>query len=307
MVRTRSLAVLLMTAVTVVTMATAPSTGAAGKSENWPPSIALPNGWRPEGITAGRGTSLYVGSLANGAIWKTDARTGEGGVLSPGATGMVSVGIDYEQNTNRLWVAGGPTGQIRVVNADTGAILQTYPVAGTGFLNDVAVTKEAVYVTDSSLTRSLLVVIPLQPNGDLPPSTAATILPLTNGARGNGIVEFKQWLVIVQSATGLLFKVDPTTGAATPIDLGGYLVTNGDGLELQGNTLYVVRNRSNVIAKIKLDSHLESGQVLGEITDPGLDVPSTVALQAGRLWAVNARFGTPSPSTATFTVTQLNT
>jgi hypothetical protein len=29
------------------------------------------------------------------------------------------------------------------------------------------------------------------------------------------------------------------------------------------------------------------------VTDPDFDVPTTITFAAGRLWAVNARFGTP--------------
>src|SRR5262245_37461018 len=32
----------------------------------FPSRIDLPDGWQPEGITAGRGTTAYVGSLATG-------------------------------------------------------------------------------------------------------------------------------------------------------------------------------------------------------------------------------------------------
>lgn len=280
---------------------------ASAASPNFPARIDLPNGWRPEGITAGHGTTLYVGSLANGAIWKTDARTGEGGVLSPGAPGRVSVGVEYDTRSDRLWVAGGATGEVRVVDADTGAILRTFTVpgaAGAGFLNDVAVTRDAVYVTDSR--RSLLVVIRTPRNRDLPEADALSILPLTGGASGNGIVAIRGSLVIVQSGPGVLWKVDPATGAATRIDLGGYLVTNGDGLEAHGDNLYVMRNRSNLVAHLELANDLLSGVLVAEITSPGnLDVASTIALQAGRLWAVNARFGTPGPDTAQYWITQL--
>jgi sugar lactone lactonase YvrE len=276
--------------------------------ERFPARINLPDGWRPEGITAGRGNSLYVGSLATGAIWKADARTGVGAVLSAGVAGRVSVGVDYDRRTDRLWVAGGGTGEIRVVDASSGAVLQSFTVPGadgTGFLNDIAVTREAVYVTDSR--RSLLVVISTPRNGEIPGADALKILPLTNGAIGNGIVAHRDALVIVQSGPGLLWKVDPATGAATQIDLGGYLVTNGDGLEARGEDLYVMRNRSNLVALLELDDDtLLSGRLVKEITSPGnLDVASTIAIQGGRLWAVNARFGTPSPETAQYWITQL--
>jgi sugar lactone lactonase YvrE len=279
--------------------------------KRFPARIELPVGWRPEGITAGRGNDLFVGSLADGAVWKTNARTGEGSILTPGATGRVSVGVDFDSRSGYLWIAGGGTGEVRVVDSESGAILQTYVVpgaAGVGFLNDVAVTRDAVFVTDSR--RSLLVVIPLSGRKSLPDPSALTTLTLPAGVFGNGIVESRGWLIIVQSSQpgglpGRLFRVDPATGDAIQIDLGGYPVTNGDGLELDGRNLYVVRNRSNLVAKLDLSKDLLSGSLVREITGE-LDVATTVALQAGRLWAVNARFGIASPATAQYWIAQLD-
>ena len=72
-----------------------------------------------------------------------------------------------------------------------------------------------------------------------------------------------------------------------------HTVTRGsvDGLELQGRTLYAVRN-TNVVTVIRLDSQFAAGTVLGDISNPRLDVPTTATAAAGRLWVVNARFGT---------------
>jgi sugar lactone lactonase YvrE len=301
MLRTRLISI-SVAAMAALSIAPLPSARADGNSRNFPTRIELPNGWRPEGITAGRGNDLFVGSLADGAIWKTNARTGEGAVLTPGAPGRVSVGVEFDKSTRRLWVAGGPTGEIRVLDSESGEILQTYTVpgaaGGVGFLNDIVVTRNAVYVTDSR--RPLLVVIPLESRNSLPPQSALSTLALPDGVFGNGIVANRGWLVIVQTSQpkpapqtpgpGRLFRVDPATGAATQIDVGGYDVTNGDGLELDGRDLYVVRNRSNLVAKIDLSNDLLSGSLDREITGE-LDVPTTAALQADRLWAVNARFG----------------
>ncbi len=42
------------------------------------------------------------------------------------------------------------------------------------------------------------------------------------------------------------------------------------------------------------------------ITHPRLlDVPTTGTIAAGRLWVVNARFGTPSPETIPYWITRL--
>jgi hypothetical protein len=35
---------------------------------SFPETIPLPNGWQPEGIAVGNGTTFYVGSIPTGAI-----------------------------------------------------------------------------------------------------------------------------------------------------------------------------------------------------------------------------------------------
>jgi hypothetical protein len=67
MVRTFLAAALLLAVVPV-----------ANAVQIFPDLIQLPNGWRPEGIAEGRGTSFCVGSLVNGAIYRGDLRTGDG-------------------------------------------------------------------------------------------------------------------------------------------------------------------------------------------------------------------------------------
>jgi streptogramin lyase len=308
--------VVLFIAVLAFVLAPWPAT-AAPPDKNFPARIDLPNGFAPEGIESGRGTSVFVGSLIDGAIWRGDVRTGSGAVLADGATGRVSVGIAYEASRNRLWVAGGGpgfnagVGDVRVYDASSGALLATFlfPTGDVGALNDVAITHDAVYVTDSF--KAQLVVIPLPADGSLPSEDAATLLPVTGDfdqtpgvANLNGIVAKSGVLIVAQSNTGLLFRVDPATGTATEIDLGGATLSNVDGLELHGHLLYAVRN-SNQVTVVRLGSQLATGTVLGNITDPSLDVPTTATVAAGRLWVVNARFGTgPTPDTE-YWITQL--
>jgi streptogramin lyase len=284
----------------------------ARNDTQFPARIDLPDGWQPEGITAGRGTTVYVGSLANGAILEVDVRTGARDVLVPGAAGEVAVGVEYEAGRNRLWVAGGGTGEVRVYDATTGALLRTYTFSPTGFLNDLVVTRDAVYVTDSGIQE--LKVIPLGSGGSLPAS--GTTLPLTgdiqyvpNAFNVNGIVAAGRWLILVQSVTGQLFRVDPDTGVGEAIDLGGASASFGDGLELVGRTLYVVRNQLEEVAVFRLGAKLESARLIGSIVpaEEAADVPTTVAFQAGRLWAVNARFGTPPTPATDYWITRLPT
>jgi sugar lactone lactonase YvrE len=262
-----------------------------------PSQIDLPNGWAPEGITAGPGTTVFVGSLSASGIYRADVRTGAGSVIA-GTQGAFGVGTEYEADANRLWVAGGPTGQVSVFDASSGQRLQTYSFSPAGFLNDLVVTDDAVYVTDSSFAH--LDVIPLGPDDALPDPSAAFMLPLGGdfvlgaGFNLNGIAEARGWLIAVQSNSGQLFRVDPETGAATEIQLGaGVNVINGDGLEVHGRTLYVVQNQNNRIEVFALGPGLASATLQRTLTPAGLDIPTTAAWVAGSLYVSNARFNTP--------------
>ena len=110
----------------------------------------------------------------------------------------------------------------------TGELLETYPFPTAGFINDLDISRNAVYATDS--VNQQLLVVPLGEGGALPAPTAATTMALTGdlsysaGFNANGIAARGGWLVLVQSNEGLLFKVNPRTGETTEIDTGGYSV-----------------------------------------------------------------------------------
>ena len=81
----------------------------------YPEKIALPDGFAPEGIEIASGHTFYVGSVQRGTIYTGDLRTGENGLLVPGAaTNGVrgATGIEYDHG--RLWVAGAGFGTARV-------------------------------------------------------------------------------------------------------------------------------------------------------------------------------------------------
>jgi len=70
-------------------------------------------------------------------------------------------------------------------------------------------------------------------------------------------------------------------------------VNNGDGILLQGKTLYVVQNSLNQIAVVNLNQSFTFGNIVDVITNPLFRVPTTLAKFGDALYAVNARFGTP--------------
>ena len=130
---------------------------------------------------------------------------------------------------------------------------------------------------------------------------------LTGGFNLNGIAASPngRMLIAVQSATGELFRIDPISGATRLVDLGGATLANGDGLLLQGKSLYVVQNAGNRIAVVNLAPNFARGTVAGTISSPGFDIPTTVARFGSRLDAVNARFTTAPTPTTTYSVVQV--
>jgi sugar lactone lactonase YvrE len=275
-------------------------------SSQFPERIALDDGFRPEGIAIGRGATFFVGSIPTGAIYRGDLRTGEGEVIIQGATGRAAIGIEYRRGL--LFVAGGPTGKAFVYSVRSRSLLAEAqlaslpidPVTAPTFVNDVALARGGAYFTDSQrpflyrLGRGGVTRIPL--SGDYVHQPGFNL----NGieATRNG-----KTLVVVQSPTGKLFTVDPQSGVTDEIAIN-QPVTNGDGLLLDGRTLYVVQNRDNKVAVVKLDQRLESGTVSMFLTDPDFDVPTTIDEFGKRLYAVNARFTTPPTPTTPYWLAQ---
>lgn len=269
--------------------------------------IQLPDGFFPEGIASGRGSTFYVGSLVDGAIITGDYRTGETDLLVEGVPGRLSVGMNYDRRSGYLFVAGGPGGVGRVYDTKSGALVAEISL-GPGFINDVIVTREAAYFTNSFAPE--IYAVALGAGGQLLNHSGGTTIPLSGdfvfapgqfNANGIEATPTGSTLLVVNSFFGTIYRVDPQTGVATEIDLGGEAI-NGDGLLLRGKTLYAVVGRLNQIAVISLDSKLTSGQVEEPITNVAYNVPTTVAGFGNSLYAVNAKFGTPPLPTTPYEV-----
>jgi sugar lactone lactonase YvrE len=301
--------ILLATVVALVVAASA-------AARPFPGIIALPIGFQPEGIAV-KGHTFFVGSIPTGAVYRGDLRTGSGAVLVPAQADRMAIGLAVDER-NRIFVAGGPTGQGYVYDARTGASLASFQLAAgldPTFVNDVVVTKDAAWFTDSF--RPVLYRLAIAPDGTL---GTVTTVPLGGdfvqgpGFNANGIdaTPDGKTLVIVQSGAGQLFTVDPATGHADRIELTGGDVAFGDGILLDGKTLYVVQNQLNQVAVVALSPDLGSGAITAHLTSPPtnpelLQVPTTIAEFGNRLYAVNARFNLPPDvrPTAAYTVVQL--
>jgi sugar lactone lactonase YvrE len=278
--------------------------GAAGQ---FPEKIALPDGFGPEGIAIGKQATFYVGSIPTGAIYRGNLRTGEGSILVPGVEGRAAIGVEFDRGL--LFVAGGGTGKGFVYNAETGELLASPqlatepidPMTNPTFVNDVAVARGGAYFTDSR--RPFL--YRFGPDGveRIPLSGDIVYDPAVNNANGIEATPNGKTLIIVQSNTGKVFTVDPESGRTDEIVLNEP-VMRGDGLLLDGRTLYVVQNRDNKVAVVRLEHDLSSGTVTTHLTDLDFDVPTTIDEFGNRLYAVNARFTTPRTPETDYWVAQ---
>jgi sugar lactone lactonase YvrE len=290
----------------VVAVVGAPTAEARGG--HWPDVIALPDGFNPEGVATGAGTSVVVGSLRDGDIWRGDLRTGEGEVLVDAPAGRIAVGLKVHRPSRTIVVAGGPLGKAFLYDARTGAdrgevVLTTETDT---FVNDVALVPGGAWFTDSR--RPVLYFLPLDRDGDPGPVRE---LALSGGAAQtpgafnlNGIAASPDGcrLVVAHSALEALFVVDPGTGATQAVDLDGRTLPNADGILLDGRRLWVVQNFLNQVTEIATSRDLTHGTVVSVRTDPDFRVPTTIARKGPLLVAVNARFdlGMPPPADAEY-------
>jgi hypothetical protein len=278
-------------------------------ADKGPEQIPLPDNYRPEGIAAGKGKSVYVGSIPTGQVLEMDTKTGARSE-AVAAQGHAAIGLKYDKHADRLFVSGGPTGKAFVYDASSGGELASFQLTAAGeptFINDVVLTRDIAYFTDSlqpviyAVKRDLSGVTPIPLSGF--PMTANE-----NNLNGIDAVRNDRILLAIQSSEGVLWRIDPATGSHVAVDLDVEELTNGDGLLLISNrTLLVMQNRLNKIAVVKLDEDFRSGSVVRTITHDDFDVPTTVARQRGSLYLPNARFRTPpTPPETEYWVTRVS-
>ena len=267
-----------------------------------PASIPLPNDFQPEGIAVGAGHTFYVGSLRDGDIYRGDLRSGEGAVFID-VENRAAVGMRVVEARHWLVVAGGATGHAWVYDTRDGTTTADLVLGppGTTFSNDVAITDEALYFTDTF--APMLYRVPILANGTFGPTESVPVTgpaAATGGFGLNGIDStHRGWLIVNHSDLGILALINPATGVSREIPLSGTALIPGtlDGLQLEGRTVWVVQNFANSIARVQLSPDLTSGRVVEVITSELFRVPTTVARHGSTLAVVNGRFdlGFPPP------------
>ncbi len=267
--------------------------------------IILPGAHSAEGVARGAGSTFYAGEIFTGNIYRGDVRTGRAALFIHAPAGRMALGLRVDLAHGYLFVAGGFTGQAYVYDLRTGRPLASYQLTPQNpiinpVINDVAVTSDGAWFTDSS--QAQLYLVPVSRSGALGAARtlhlhgpAAVLQP---GFNNNGIQATADGhtLVVAHSNSAALNTVDPRTGASARI--AGVSVPNVDGILLEGRTVYVVQNFSNQVTEYRLAGNLASGRLLKTVTSKLFQTPTTVARFGDRLAVVNAKFDTGFPPKA---------
>ncbi|MFI6565770.1 hypothetical protein [Streptomyces sp. NPDC050534] len=294
----------------VVLLAVAGQTGPAGARE-LPDHYVVSRdpGILPEGITVERDGTMYVSSDGTGRLFR-------GHVGAPQLRPFAVRGIDGRAKTlgvhtdarGRVYSVGGAN---LTVHDRSGRLLASRSAEagplGAADLNDLVITKDAVYVTDWAnpvVHRAELHggrLGPLRPWLDI--RSAFPQFPAQYWLL-NGIVADRtgRTLLVASNGTEAVWRVDVGSRAVEQVRLGDQSF-GADGMVLHGQTLYAVLNYGAPagVYVAELSEDLRSGTVRHRITGERFDLPTTLARYGCRLYVVNSQLDDP-PGRPPYTV-----
>jgi Cu-Zn family superoxide dismutase len=259
----------------------------------------------PEGIAHDPAAGvIYTGSALTGTLVRVNLATGTSEVVAPAGVliegGMTKtfpavLGMKLDSQ-NRLWIAGGRSGKVLIVDAKTGKLIKQLevPDPAKSLVNDVTLIGTTGYFTDTRTPTLWRIQAKGAEIGALEPwlDFNGTPLQYYEGANLNGITATPdgQSLIVVQMGKGLLYRIDVKSKAVTPIDTGGADLTGADGLVLDGQTLYIVRQTAVEVAAVELSKDMTKATVTARLKNPALAWPATAVKVGDRLLVVNTQF-----------------
>ncbi|WP_433388190.1 SMP-30/gluconolactonase/LRE family protein [Micromonospora sp. KLBMP9576] len=271
--------------------------------------VSRAEGVLPEGIAVTPAGTMYVTSAGTGAVYRGNTRSTElTPFLPPGTDGRTRAAGIHLDGRGRIFVAGWDTGTLFVYHPDGSLVAKRVaPLAGAA-LNDLAVTDDAVYVTDSG-TGTLWRATTTGPRvGELTPWLTPADFPQAPGFL-NGIVVDGRVALVADQGTERLYRVDLPRRKASVVEVAGGRMA-ADGLLLEGNRLYGVVNFPSGAGEVAfavdlaiLDADRRTARVIRRSAPASLDrSPTTIARDGSRLLWVHSQLNNPSPAPP-FTVT----
>ena len=276
----------------------------------------------PEGIAySHKSKSFYVSSLHYGKIGKVDWK-GNYTTFIEDKEIISAIGILADEKRNLLYVAISDPGvsvktaaamkiaKLGVFDLTTGkkkfiTNLDSFGSIKNLFANDITVDKSGtIYVTNSATP-----VIHKVSQDGMGSVFVSSDLWNKEGFNLNGIVcnQEKNYLIVAQSNTGELYKVDIKTKKITKVITEPIL--GADGMVLHKNELIVISNSSKKIIKLTSTDNWATAKNEGEVISE-MTFPTTGTRVNGKYYILNAKLNeifTPNTKlTSDFLIQEVN-
>ncbi|AKU18575.1 hypothetical protein VV02_02510 [Luteipulveratus mongoliensis] len=299
---------------TTLTLTVAGTSSATANPTPHPTSytVSTTPGEHLEGIEVTHDGTIYVTSVATGAIYRGSTRSSQLRPWSPaGAGGRTSATGVHVDRWGRVLVAGASTGTFFVYDR-TGRLLQTrhVPLAGDSFLNDFAFTHDAVYITDSASGTVYRASLSASGVGPLVPVVRADdFTPKASFINGIAVTPDQQHLIVSDWGVDVTHRVDLSTHHVSPVRIAGGEALGADGLLLRGHTAYAVQTdwtrERTWVRTVRFDATFTTAKVVNDSPEVGFDQsPTTIARDRGRLLWVNSQLNA-AVSRPPFTVSEV--
>ncbi|MET9318410.1 superoxide dismutase [Kribbella sp. NPDC003505] len=286
--------------------ATTPSVTAQASPVHRPTEyvVSTTPGENLEGIAVTPGGTMYVTSVATGAVYRGTTRSSRLSLfLEAGDDGRTSATGIHLDRWGRVLVAGASTSKLFLYDA-RGRLLGVRKAADGSFLNDFTIAGDAVYVTDSAHNQIWRAPLTRDGLGELEPwITRDRIQPTPYFL--NGIVTDGRVLLVGEQGQDVTYRIDLRSGQVTVLDVPNGILS-GDGYLLEGHRLYAVHNAGGgkyVTRLALLNDDLTQATLVAD-SGPGAAgaTPTTIARDRGRLLWVNSQLDV-APGTPPYTVT----
>jgi sugar lactone lactonase YvrE len=268
----------------------------------------------PEGIAVTRDGAMYVTSVGTGAVYRGRV---DDPLLHPflpaGSDGRTQATGIHLDRSGRIFVAGYATAALFVYDQH-GILLAKRAARPGSALNDLVITADAVYVTDSvhqSIWRASLSGRDIGPLEEW--ITAAELSPTPFFLNGIVATPSQRALLVADQGANVTYRIDVASRRAKAIAVrGADGHMSGDGLLLEGHRLYGVYATDNghggfayQVRLVELDGDFGAARVIADSPPaPDGSTPTTLARDRGRLLWVNSQLDI-APGTPPYTVTEV--
>ena len=234
----------------------------------------------PEGMGYDRSNGAYfVGAIGGGAVLRGNVNNPNAKIFSAAGADGRTAALGARPDHKRVYVGSFGSGKVWIYNESNGKLIATLDTGATSsVMNDFSFLPNGTAFVTDSINPFLWRITWAKNKPTLEKWLDFTGTPFVYaaGINADGIVTSGngRWLVINQLSTGKLFRVDVASKAVTQIDVGGFDLTNADGMDIQSRSLYVVRNSNAQIVKVDLSADFSTGAVDTVTTSPAFLFPT---------------------------------